>query len=202
MYRLSHHFYIHIRVTEYPTPQYFLRKTKNNQVYIQANIAYIMSSSPISEFERDPRMEVADPKGDVVLLVGTEDQVFIRASSKILSMASPVIAAMLEPSFLEGGDPSDGVKVLYKLPSFQDYQLHLSEDDAEAFVWFCLVLHYQRKIDDYISLSLFEKLAWLCNKYDCAAALSPWSKIWLQRAFALPKDQAHCERLLYTSYVF
>lgn len=137
-------------------------------------------------------MQVADPDGDVILVVGTENPVSVRASSKILTLVSPVFAAMLGPSFLEGSKLSD------PLP----YQIRLPEDDAEAVVWFCLVLHYQRKIDDHISLSLFEKLALLCNKYDRASALSSWSKTWLQKVNTFPKDQAHYERLLYSSYVY
>ena len=140
-------------------------------------------------------MEDADPNGDVILLVGTEDPQSIRASSKILSLASPVFAAMLGPNFLEGS----------KLSTVQPYQLHLPEDDAEAIVWLCLVLHYRREIDDRISFSLLEKLAFICDKYDCARALSSWSKEWLHTAnliLRFPPGQPNSEKLLYISYLF
>lgn len=137
-------------------------------------------------------MEIADSNGDVILLVGTENPRSIKASSKILSLASPVFAAMLGPNFLEGSH----------LSTTDPYQLHLPEDDAEAMIWFCLVLHYRRDIDECISLSLFEKMALLCNKYDCAKALSPWTKVWLHRVHAVLKVQADYERLLYCSYVY
>lgn len=139
-------------------------------------------------------MEIADPNGDVILLVGTGSPVSIRVSSTILTLASPVFAAMLGSSFLEGRNLSTR--------GTEPYELRLPDDDAETVILFCLVLHYQRKIDDSISLSLFEKLALLCDKYDCANALSSWTKVWLHRFNDLPKDQANYERLLYTSYVY
>lgn len=140
-------------------------------------------------------MENADPNGDVILLVGRENPQSIRASSKILSLASPVFAAMLGPNFLEGS----------KLSSIQPYQLHLPEDDAEAIIWLCLILHYRRDIDDRVSFELLEKLALICDKYDCSSALSSWSKEWLHTAnivLRFPPDQANYERLLYISYLF
>ncbi|MCJ1426102.1 hypothetical protein MMC29_004004 [Sticta canariensis] len=148
-----------------------------------------MDSPQTSKNEPRPLMEDADPNGDVILLVGTEDPQSIRASSKILSLASPVFAAMLGPNFLEGS----------KLSTVQPYQLHLPEDDADAIVWLCLVLHYRREIDDRISFSLLEKLAFVCDKYDCARALSSWSKEWLLR---FPPGQPNSEKVLYISYLF
>lgn len=152
-----------------------------------------MGSPNSSKIELRPIMDIADPDGDVILLVGTENSKSIRASSKVLTLASPVFAAMLGPNFSEGS----------KLSTAQPYELHLPEDDPEAIIWLCLILHYQRQIDDGMTLSLFENLALVCNKYDCANSLSSWSKVWLlHRVEARPKDKAHYERLLYTSYVY
>jgi hypothetical protein len=44
---------------------------------------------------------IIDPKGDVVLVVGTEDKVSIRVSSKVLSIASKVFDRMFTGSFKE-----------------------------------------------------------------------------------------------------
>lgn len=153
-----------------------------------------MESSQDLKIEPRALMEIADPNGDVILLVGTGSPVSIRASSTILTLASPVFAAMLGSSFWEGSQLSTR--------GTEPYELRLPEDDAETAIFFCLVLHYQRKIDDSISLSLFEKLALFCDKYNCASALSSWTNVWLHQFNDLPKDQANYERLLYTSYVF
>ncbi|MCJ1464411.1 hypothetical protein MMC07_003024 [Pseudocyphellaria aurata] len=165
---------------------------KTKLKYENQLLEWTMDSSKSAIIEASPTMEIADPNGDVILLAGTENPGSIKVSSKILALASPVFAAMLGPSFLEGSN----------LSATEPYQLRLPEDDAEAMIWFCLVLHYRRDIDECISLSLFEKMALLCNKYDCAKALSPWSKVWLHRVHALLKVQADYERLLYCSYVY
>lgn len=155
-----------------------------------------MNASPTPKNKPRPSTEDADPNGDVILLVGgTENPQSIRASSKILSLASPVFAAMLGPNFLEGS----------KLSTAQPYRLHLPEDDAEAIVWLCLVLHYRRDVDDRVSYSLLEKLALVCDKYDCAGALSSWSKEWLHAANLIPRfppSPHSAEELLYISYLF
>lgn len=141
-------------------------------------------------------MEIADPNGDVILVVGTENPKSILVSSKILTLASPVFAKMLGPNFLEGHELSDR--------GTQPYELRLPEDDAEAIIHICHLLHFQCKVDDFsnhLTLSLFEKVALLCDKYNCASALSPWSRVWLSGFNDLPKDQAYYEIKVYTSYV-
>lgn len=142
-------------------------------------------------------MEVADPHGDVILVVGTEDPRSILVSSKILTLASPVFATMLGPNFLEGHELSNR--------GTRPYELRLPEDDAETIIYICLLLHFHRNVDDFanhLTLSLFEKLALLCNKYNLAGALSNWSRVQLMEFNSVPMDQSHYERKLYISYVF
>lgn len=115
----------------------------------------------------------ADPSGDLILVVGPrDDQKSIRASSKVLSLASPVFAAMFSPSRFSEGTA---------LSSSNPPEVHLPDDDSEVVTTFCHLVHfreYHRK-EDHPSLDHLISIAIFCNKYDAGPALYPWSELWL-----------------------
>ena len=114
-----------------------------------------------------------DPAGDLILLVGLGDkQVSVRASSKVLMLASPVLNAMLNSSFVEGQALShkDGTSI----PT-----ISLPDDDPEAFTWICDALHFKKLREDSYDFKFLENVAVLCDKYDSRQALAPWIELWL-----------------------
>ena len=114
-----------------------------------------------------------DPTGDLILLVGSKDKSkSIQVSSKVLSLASPVFAAMLGPRFAEG-------QALPATKPSSPITLTLPEDDSEAMVWFCQTIHFERQLDPELSLPLLAKLATLCDKYDASLAFLSWSEMLL-----------------------
>ena len=132
-----------------------------------------------------------DPAGDLVLLVGSkEEQTSIRVSSKVLSLASPVFAAMLSPRFAEGQKPSE-----------KDWTVSLPYDDPEALSVVCRVIHFVKITSDEVSLSLLEEVASVCDKYDLAWATRSWSETALQGwKYRLEKEDTQCIPLLGISY--
>lgn len=112
----------------------------------------------------------ADPAGDLVLAVGSGDtQRRIRASSKVLSLASPVLAAMFSPHrFSEGAALSTSNPPVIPLP----------EDEPETVTMFCHLVHFKEyqgerpspSFDQLVNMALF------CDKYDAGLALNPWSE--------------------------
>ena len=121
----------------------------------------------------------ADPAGDLVLKLGTGDEVtLIRVHSKVLSLASPVFAAMLSPRFAEG-QALEANRGLVESTTTID----LPEDDPKAMSFLCRTLHFkengaQRKL---YSPEFLMGLAVICDKYRMSRALSPWSNIWMER---------------------
>lgn len=137
------------------------------------------------------QMIEADPMGDVILLLG-DGSVGVRASSRVLSLASPVFAAMLGNRWL--GDKS--------LSTTEPAIIPLPEDHIGAVTRLCRVLHYQSDVTEPIDFNTFENLALLCHKYDFVRAIFPWSSLWIGK-FRLrncgPRSY-HSLRLLYISY--
>ena len=135
----------------------------------------------------------ADPAGDLVLVIGSGDnQTSIRASSKILSLASPVLAAMFSPRrFLEGT----------ALSSSTPPEIHLPEDDPEAVTMFCCLVHFREYHgkQPHPSLNQLVNMALFCDKYNAGIALNPWSELWLHRqsSFEKPEDYGNSVALAY-----
>lgn len=136
----------------------------------------------------------ADPEGDVLLLIGPPNELkSLLVSSKVLSLASPVFNKMLQiPRFLEGVERSSNVPL----------QLPLPEDNPEAVTWLCNAIHLSRSVDHDVSFSLFEELAILCDKYDIASAITPWSRWWLQKWKGSPDGEDKYLKMLYISYAY
>ena len=135
----------------------------------------------------------ADPTGDLVLVIGSGDnQRSIRASSKALSLASPVLAAMFRPHHFSEGTA---------LSSSNPPEIYLPDDDPEAFTMFCHLTHFRehhRKRPDP-SITQLVNMALLCDKYDAGLAFSPWCELWLHSLLESSKDYG---TLLGLAYAF
>ena len=114
-----------------------------------------------------------DPSGDLIFLLGDARRP-IRVSSKVMGLASRVFKAMLSSNFL-------------KKPLCVDDppELPLPEDDPTAMVWFCKAIHHREMTNASLPKVVLKNLAIICDKYDCAVALRPWSAMFL---FALQRN--------------
>lgn len=108
-----------------------------------------------------------DPNGDLTFLIG-DSQGPIRVSSKVMGLASRVFKAMVNPDFLQKGLSVDDPPVI-----------PLPEDDPVAMYWICTVLHHREWTHGSLPTPIIKDIAILCNKYDCAVALKPWSAMFL-----------------------
>ncbi|KAL2037384.1 hypothetical protein N7G274_009869 [Stereocaulon virgatum] len=136
----------------------------------------------------------ADPAGDLTLLVGP-DQRSIRVCSKVLSLASPVFAAMMGPKFAEGR-----ALLGNQLSSPSPITISLPEDDVEAMVLFCTIIHFKEHATPNVSFPVLEKLAFLCDKYDAARALSSASEVWMSPFPGSKDGESSFLKVLWISY--
>lgn len=89
-----------------------------------------------------------------------------RVSSEVLSLASPVFRVMI------GGKFKEGVELAEKTASSETYGLSLPEDDAEATTLICKILHFNIEgIPKKPNTLYLERLAYLCDKYQCINAV-------------------------------
>lgn len=123
---------------------------------------------------------VVDPEGDLMLKVGRkvrgqkrkiEDEravpnaKVIKVSSKILTISSPVLKAMLTGNSREG-QPS--------LNQNNPPTLELPEDAPEYMEALCKVLHYHPQAAKRRSFSDIQEIALISDKYQCGRVLAPW----------------------------
>ena len=131
-----------------------------------------------------------DPNGDVILVVGPDETVkHLRVTTRVLCLASAVFSVMFGPHFAEGQDLS------YANPR----SLRLQHDDPEAMQCMLSVLHYRKDVAHKLPVPLLKKVALLCDKYDCSAALRPWAEMVLK---PLRTEDEHQHTALWLSYVF
>ncbi len=124
----------------------------------------------------DIETKKVDPAGDVIFLVQNKMRVLV--SSKILSLASTVFAAMLGERFVEG----------QQLSVTSPPQIELPEDDADTMWLMCRLLHHQVRVKEERSSSSLVRLAVLAYKYDCLQSLSPIIKSGVDRWEHLYKE--------------
>lgn len=129
---------------------------------VDASIAYLIARLP----QKEPA-----PYGDVVLQVGSKkgSARSIRVSSQVLSIASLVFARMFGSGFRESTVSSK--------TSDKPLLLPLPEEDPDALLLMCHVLHPSGVGDLDVPLQLIESLALLVDKYDCELALTVWSRL-------------------------
>lgn len=138
--------------------------------------------------------QVIDPNGDVALLL-TADLVPVRliVSSKILSLASPVFAAMFSPHFREGRSLSS--TCLTEIP--------LPDDPPTAIRTIANILHFRHNLVFAVGFDCIFNLALVADKYDLVHALGPWRQIWLD-CLSSPDDviDGCLGRNIFIRYVF
>ena len=102
-------------------------------------------------------MELIDitKDGDIVVKAGDDKSaVVVRAHSSYLKSASPVFKAMLEGAFIEGSTS-------YSI----DHPLLLPDDDPQAFLHFCKIIHHQPQ--NKLPLKVIGALTIFADKYQC-----------------------------------
>ena len=105
---------------------------------------------------------------------GTGTSANLLVSSEVLSLTSPVFAALLSPKFLEGNNIRCGV--------FPAIELH--DDDPAAITLICSILHYRYdSVPTQLEAEQLGQIAILCDKYECSKSLQPWSEKWLSSSY-------------------
>lgn len=134
---------------------------------------------------------VIDPDGDIVLqlhqeqpsegaadgkTVGKKLETWeLIVSSKVLSLASPVFRVMI------GGRFKESVELAEKKTSSETYNLPLPEDDADATIILCRILHFSiNDVPEKPTTVCLERLAYLCDKYQCISAMKYCGGLWLR----------------------
>ena len=99
----------------------------------------------------------------MVIKVGKdEDARLVRVHSVFLKLGSDVFRAMLSTRFAEGGK------------SFtEDDPLDLEDDDPDAFIKLCKVLHHQVRDEGDLGFEDLPKLAIIADKYGATMATKP-----------------------------
>lgn len=132
--------------------------------------------------ETSPDVVIAiDPKGDLVLKVGSKQPKLMRVSSKYMTIVSKVFNALLSPRFREGQTHHDASN-----------PLELPDDQAEAMELICKLAHHKISKASIILASRLQALVVVCDKYGClssfATHVNAVLSTWLQdlRDSALP----------------
>ncbi|KAK0619964.1 hypothetical protein B0T14DRAFT_520313 [Immersiella caudata] len=141
------------------------------------------SITPISTNDGDT--DPTDPSNTVNLLV----------SSSVLCLASQVFSAMLSGGMAEA-------KAFQAEGSPRPYPITLHEDDGQVFALLANVIHFQsQNVPPLPSAVTLLSLAFLVDKYDCAAAVRCQAEIWVNRAIECPdygSFERRCDLLIFT----
>ncbi|KAK5734977.1 hypothetical protein LTR17_008466 [Elasticomyces elasticus] len=109
----------------------------------------------------------------------------LRVSSHIMSYASPVFKALLEPRFKEG----------VTLAAESTVEIPL-DDNLEDMRTICNIFHMrQDKVPQDLSAGEILRCAELCDKYNCAIAMQPFFRAWISlcvRTVARVGDLVNC----------
>ena len=139
-----------------------------------------------------PSTTIMDKNGDVLFELGKDDttEPHLLVSSKVLSLASPVFAAMFTHGFREGENLSSSSPRLIPLP----------DDDPAALTLLCKILHFRTAdIPTTLEVVALANIAILCDKYDCANCVRPWSMLWLPQLLPRAGDDGF-RKLLFITY--
>lgn len=111
--------------------------------------------------------------------------------SKVLSLASPVFAALFKPHFSEGCSVLRG-----ECPVIE-----LIDDEAIPMEIILRILHHQHNGFPFqVDAKLISVIAIHCDKYNCLRALRPWTTQWLSQARAEERDPVEIGLLLLAAY--
>nr|POF03866.1 hypothetical protein CFP56_21622 [Quercus suber] len=127
--------------------------------------------------------------GDVVLcisgLAGLRKPVGLRCSSHILTMTSPVFKTLLA----DAGD--------------REAQLHLPEDDGDALLLLCNLLHLRNDaLPSRLPADLLYRVAVLADKYDCSTAAGRATMGWFDGLLRQPGTMTRLDlpRIIQAAY--
>ena len=135
-------------------------------------------------------VEMIDPKGDLVLVVG---QYQLLVCSRILELSCSFFKTMLRSnSFLEGDEQPNA-----DLPPAK--QLH--DDHPDIFRLVCRILHY-RQVHPPDSINDYGHLAEVADFYGCGWALSPQVRTWMESWTLSKLSTRELQILLRVSFVF
>ena len=135
----------------------------------------------------DAVIEIGDPKG-------AKTHKFL-VSTSVLRLASPVFSKMFGPGFAEGERLRDDGFVHVKL----------EDDDVNAMRTILEILHHCYAVDidtrnpDSEALA---QIAFCCDKYDCRAALRPWTYYWFRDLEHVQYSPEKLRFLLPAAYCF
>jgi hypothetical protein len=117
-------------------------------------------------------------KGDLIIEVHDVNRIRARlflVSSHILTIASPVFATMLGPTFKEGQQLLES----RQQNAAQQPSILLDEDEVNAMDFILSSLHYKYdRIKDQLSASAIADIAVQSDKYDLHGVLAPWINLW------------------------
>jgi len=139
------------------------------------------------------------PYGDMNLVLETPAiNATYLVSSHLLCSASPVFRASLGPhsQFREAAELQSSHK-LYQMPIGED----LGFDPTAMAVVLCVLHGRASYIPDTIDFENLLEIAIICDYYDCAAAMSPWDKTWMQPLQKLSTESGY-EDWLFLAWVF
>ena len=120
------------------------------------------------------------------LVVG-QDGVEIETIPEVMANASSSFRCMLQPNrFAEGHHRS----------RIEPFVIHLEEDDASAMRILCDIFHLRSNKTPIKNMTsdTMAHLATLVEKYDCAAAIQPWPKLWLSQVLG-PREHFDVESM-------
>lgn len=131
-----------------------------------------------------------DPDGDVTLIIGSS-KARMKVCSRIMSLASPALAALFSPKFKEGHQLSTAGNVVVPLP----------EDDPDVFRLICNILHFKDFCYE-VELPLLLRLAITCDYYGITKPLEAWTEKWLDPHILAtnPDDWKSAGELLWISF--
>ena len=139
----------------------------------------LSSSDPVAVPLELARPVTVDPDGDVYLIC---EQLEIRVSSRVLSLASKVFNAMFQTGFQEG----------LELAKNETCRIPLPEDDSESMHVICLLLHHRHTEIEYdVDAEFFREIAILADKYTCISPLHYWADAMLRELGDEPGNSAY-----------
>lgn len=114
--------------------------------------------------------DVITPDGDTILVIGP-NEARLCVHSCLLQSASKVFKAMLGPLYKEGQRSG---------PTGSKKEVLLPEDNADAMIIICAVIHHRNDIvPGEMSSSKVLQLSVVADKYDCNVALKHAARQWL-----------------------
>lgn len=148
--------------------------------------------------QRTAAVEIAS-QGDIIIeMKSSRGLATLKVASQVLCATSPVFRAMLGTS----SSFKEACELRGKTGSSLPYRLTLDEDCPEAMGVVLLALHCQNdRVPRKLSFEKLHSLAVVCDKYDCAAGVSPWVDVWATRWKRSANTEGY-ERWLFIAWVF